>query len=75
MHPSQSPAKCWANFIVISTIPVLFFFSMLLGYVGVIPLNVPIHALGVVGFILLTFLLFVKHNANFTICKMRSSLT
>ncbi len=75
MHPSQSPAKCWANFIVISTIPVLFFFSMLLGYVGVIPLNVPIHALGVVGFILLTFLLFVKHNANFTICQMRSSLS
>ena len=75
MHPSQSPAKCWANFIVISTIPVLFFVAMILGYIGIIPVNVPIHALGVVGFILLTFLLFVKHNANFTICKMRSSLT
>lgn len=75
MQSLQSPAKCWANYIVISTIPVLFFLSMLLGYIGIIPINVPIHALGVVGFILLIFLLFVKHNANFTVCQMRSSLS
>lgn len=73
MQPTNSRAKCSANFIVISTIPILFFISIILGYVGIIPLNVPIHALAVIGFILFIFLLFIKHNANYSICKMRSS--
>ena len=75
MQSSYSPATCWANFIVISIIPILFFVTMILGYIGVVPINVPIHALGVVAFILLIFLLFIKHNANYSICKMRSNLT
>lgn len=73
MQPTNSRAKCSANFIVISTIPILFFISIILGYIGIIPLNVPIHALAVIGFILFIFLLFIKHNANYSICKMRSS--
>lgn len=73
MQATKSHAKCSANFIVISTIPILFFVSMILGYIGIIPLNVPIHALAVIGFILFIFLLFIKHNANYSICKMRSS--
>lgn len=73
MQPAYSRAKCSANFIVISTIPILFFIFMILGYTTIIPFNVPIHALGVIGFILLIFLLFIKHNANYSICKMRSS--
>ena len=75
MQPTYSRATCSANFIVISTIPILFFVAMILGYIGIIPLNVPIHALAVIGFILLIFLLFIKHNANYSICKMRSSYT
>lgn len=73
MQATNSRAKCSANFIVISTIPILFFISIILGYIGIIPLNVPIHALAVIGFILFIFLLFIKHNANYSICKMRSS--
>jgi len=73
MQPTYSRAKCSANFIVIATIPILFFISMSLGYIGIIPFNVPIHALVVIGFILFIFLLFIKHNANYSICKMRSS--
>jgi len=73
MQPIYSTAKCSANFIVISTIPILFFIAMILGYIEIIPLNVPIHALAVIGFILFIFLLFIKHNANYSICKMRSS--
>ena len=73
MQPIYSTAKCSANFIVISTIPILFFVAIILGYIGIIPLNVPIHALAVIGFILFIFLLFIKHNANYSICKMRSS--
>ena len=73
MKPSYTNATCPANFIVISMIPIGFFALMMLGYIGVIPMNVPIHALGVVGFILFIFLLFINHNANYSICKMRSS--
>lgn len=75
MQASHKPSGCLANYIVISLIPMLFFISMILGYIGLLPLNVPIHALLVIGFILLIFLLFIKHNANYTICKMRSQYT
>jgi hypothetical protein len=73
MPSKQSSALCSANFIVISFIPVLFFLGMVLGYIGIIPLHVPIHSLGVIGFILFIFLLFISHNANYSICNMRSS--
>ena len=68
----NSSNYCSANFIVISMIPVLFLASMIAGYLGMIHLNVPIHSLVVIGFILFIFLLFIKHNANYSICKMRS---
>ena len=74
MQPSYGNASCSANFIVISMIPILFFVSMVLGHIGTIPVNVPIHAVGVVGFILFVFLLFIRHNANYSVCKMRSSI-
>jgi Ni,Fe-hydrogenase maturation factor len=48
---------------------------MILGYLGFIGINVPIHALGVIGFILFIFLLFIKHNANYSVCKMRSDFS
>ncbi len=72
MDTKYSNTNCIANFIVIATIPFLFFIAMILGYIGIIPLNVPIHSLAVIGFILFIFLLFIKHNANYSICKMRS---
>lgn len=73
MPVKQSSALCTANFIVISLIPILFFLAMVSGYLELIPLHVPIHSLGVIGFILFIFLLFARHNANYSICKMRSS--
>ena len=73
MQSKYGAGFCLANFIVIATIPILFFISMILGYIGIIPLNVPIHSLGVIGFILFIFLLFISHNANYSICKMRAS--
>lgn len=73
MQTSHSTSGCLANYIVIATIPVLFFMTMILGYLGIINLNVPIHSLVVIGFILFIFLLFIKHNANYSVCKMRMS--
>jgi hypothetical protein len=71
MQSLNSNNGCSANFIVISLIPVLFFISILLGYTGLIPLNVPFHGFIIIGFILFIFMLFIKHNANYGICKMR----
>lgn len=73
MQSKYGAGFCLANFIVISTIPILFFLAMISGYLGIIPLNVPIHSLAVIGFILFIFLLFISHNANYSICKIRAS--
>lgn len=73
MPPSNNNISCAANIVVISMIPTIFFISMILGYIGIIPMNIPAHSLIIVGFILFIFLLFIKHNANYSICKMRSS--
>ena len=75
MTQKQTQSLCFANFIVISLIPIAFFMAIFLGYIGLIPLHVPVHSLGVIGFILFIFLLFAKHNANYSVCKMRSSLS
>ncbi|MFA6137850.1 MAG: MotA/TolQ/ExbB proton channel family protein [Sulfurimonas sp.] len=73
MQISRGTSLCTANFIVISMIPSLFFLAIVMGYMGIIPLNVPLSSVLIIGFILLTFLMFTKHNANYSICKMRSS--
>jgi len=73
MNDKYTHTNCIANYIVIATIPILFFIFALLGYIGVTPLQVPIHATIIIAFILFIFLLFVKHNANFSICKIRAS--
>lgn len=73
MSKQPNTAKCFANFVVISTIPALFFVAIVLGFMGILPIKVPLSSVFVIGFIFLIFLLFAKHNANFSICKMRSS--
>jgi hypothetical protein len=75
MQTLNNQAKCSANFIVISAIPILFFAFVALGYIGFIPLNISLHTLSILGFILFVFLLFISHNANYSICKMRFSYT
>jgi hypothetical protein len=73
MQNFNNQTKCPANFIVISAIPILFFVFVALGYIGLIPLSISLHTLSVLGFILFVFLLFISHNANYSICKMRAS--
>ncbi len=73
MLNKSGTAKCSANIIVISTIPALFFAAIVLGYLGLIPIKVPLSSVFVIGFIFFVFLLFIKNNANYSICKMRAS--
>ena len=71
MSKVLNTVKCSANLIVISSIPALFFAAIILGYFGVLPINVPLSSVVVIGIIFFIFLLFSKHNANYSICKMR----
>jgi len=73
MQSKYTGSLCLANYIVIALIPILFFLVMLAGYLHTIPLNIPIYGLGIIAFILFVFLLFIKHNANYSICKIRAS--
>jgi len=73
MQLSSKKTNCSANYFVISLVPILFFLMIVLGYLELIPLNVPIHSVIMIGFILFIFLLFTLHNANYSICKMRAS--
>lgn len=73
MSKTPITAKCSANIIVISTIPAMFFAGIILGYLGIIPMKVPLTSVFVIGFIFFIFLLFIKNNANYSVCKMRSA--
>ena len=70
MQTMQSRVNCAPHFIVIILLPLLFFVAMIAGYLGFIPLNIPIYTLVYIGFIFFVFLLFTKHNANYASCKM-----
>ncbi|MDF1875699.1 MotA/TolQ/ExbB proton channel family protein [Sulfurimonas sp. SAG-AH-194-I05] len=73
MAKIPSSAKCSPNIVVISAIPGLFLAAIILGYMGLIPIKVPLSSVFVIGFIFFVFILFAKHNANYSICKMRHS--
>ena len=71
MSKVLNTVKCSANLIVILAIPALFFVAIILGYLGILPINVPASSVAVIGIIFFIFMLFSKHNANYSICKMR----
>ena len=71
MSKVLNTVKCSANLIVISAIPALFFVAIVLGHIGLLPINVPLSSVVMIGIIFFIFLLFSKHNANYSICKMR----
>jgi len=71
-YQTQTPF-CYANYFVIAFVPILFFITAFLGYLHLLPLHVPIHSIVMLGLILFVFLLFIRHNANYSICKMRAT--
>lgn len=73
MNTLHAKVNCSANFIVIAFLPLLFFVTMIAGYLDFIPLNIPLYTLIYIGFIFFIFLLFIKHNANYAACKMRGT--
>jgi len=69
----QNSSSCSSHSIAILLIPFLFLLGLVAAYMGILPLNVEVHTLGIVAFIFAVFALFVKHNANYAVCHMRNS--
>jgi hypothetical protein len=69
-NPS-SEAPCFINYFIVALLPTLFFSGIVLGYLNLISLKVNMHSLVIIAIIYIIYLLFIKHNANFVVCKMR----
>ena len=65
--------SCIQHSFAILLIPFLFLVGLVLAYVGVLPINVEAHTFGIVAFIFVVFVFFVKHNANYSVCHMKGS--
>ncbi len=70
---NEETSNCLPNFLVILSMPLIIFLTLLAGYFGYIPLKVEIHTLITIGVIFFIFLLFIKHNANYAACSFRNS--
>ncbi len=69
----QNSTSCTSRSFAILLIPFLFLLGLILAYVGLFPLKVEAHTLGIVAFIFVVFVSFVKHNANYSVCHMQGS--
>ena len=68
---NRSSTPCYLNYFILLLLPTLFFVGILLGFLNIISLKVNLHSVIIIGFIYLIYLLFIQHNANFVVCKMR----
>ena len=69
----RNSISCTSRSFAILLIPFLFLLGLVLAYVGLFPLKVEAHTLGIVAFIFVVFVSFVKHNANYSVCHMQGS--
>lgn len=67
--------SCMTHSLTILLVPFLFILGLVLAYFGLFSLNVEMHTLGIVAFIFVVFIFFVKHNANYAVCHMKSSFS
>ena len=68
----NSTTPCFINYLVLALFGTLFFIAILLGYLNIIPLKVDLHSVLIIGTIYFIYLFFIRHNANFVVCKMRN---
>ena len=66
--------NCFSRWIILLSLPTLLFLGVLGGYLGIIDFKVHFHSLLMIGAIYLIYLLFVKHNAYYAVCKFGSDL-
>ena len=71
----NNSTSCISHSLAILFIPFLFLLGLVLAYIGIFPLKVELHTLGIVTFIFVVFTFFVKHNANYAVCHMKGSFS
>ena len=69
----KNSTPCTSHAFAILLIPFLFLLGLVLAYLGIFPVNVETHTLGIVAFIFVVFVTFVRHNANYAVCHMKGS--
>jgi len=69
----QNSPSCTSRSLAILLVPFLFLLGLIFAYIGLIPLKVEAHTLGIVAFIFVVFVSFVRHNANYSVCHMQGS--
>ena len=67
----NSTTPCFINYLLLAFFGTLFFALILLGYLHIIPLKVNLYSVVIIGTIYLIYLFFIRHNANYVVCKMR----
>ena len=72
-YDRKKSTSCIPHSFAILLIPFLFLAGLILAYIGVFPINVEAHTFGIVAFIFVVFVFFVKHNANYAVCHMKGS--
>lgn len=63
---------CFAKLFWLLSVPLLLFLFALCGYIGVINFRIEIHSIIMIGVILSIYLPFMRNNAYFASCKLRS---
>lgn len=63
---------CFSSFLKILSIPTLLFILVILAYIKIVPINMEIHSIIIIGVIYLIFLFFIKHNASYAICSFEN---
>ena len=71
VNSNSSSTPCFINYLILAFFGTLFFVAILLGYLHIIPLKVDLHSVIIIGVIYLIYLFFIRHNANYVVCKMR----
>ncbi len=66
---------CFFHSLAIVFIPFTFLLGLIFAYLGYIPLKIEAHTLGIISFIFIVFVFFVRHNANYAACHMKGSFS
>ncbi len=68
---NHTTTACFINYLLLAFLGTLFFVAIVLGYFNIISLKVNLHSVIIIAGIYFTFLFFIRHNANYVVCKMR----
>ena len=67
--------SCISRTFAILLIPFLFIVGLILAYLNIISLKVETYTLGIIVFIFIVFVFFIKHNAYYAVCHIKRTFS